>query len=139
MAEVVRFGVSIESDLLASFDAWVDKHGWANRSEAIRDLIRDRLVAESWSRSEEQVTASLTYVYDHHVTDLQARLTDLQHDHEGLVLSTMHVHLDHHNCIEVLVMKGAASRIQELADRILGARGVKHGALVRTTSRQLGH
>ncbi len=134
MTDIMRFGVSIERELLDKFDSWVGHHSWANRSEAIRDLIRDRLVEERWSGSEDEVTATLTYVYDHHVTDLQARLTRLQHDHEGAVLSTMHVHLDHHNCIEVLVMKGKARSIQKMADRVLGTRGVKHGALVRTLS-----
>jgi len=132
MPDLMRFGVSIEKGLLKDFDKWIDKHNWANRSEAIRDIIRDHLVGDSWGASQDAVTATLTYVYDHHVTDLQARLTRLQHDHEGSVLSAMHVHLDHHNCIEVLVMKGLAFEIQALADSILGTRGVKHGALVRS-------
>ncbi|MBW1810614.1 MAG: nickel-responsive transcriptional regulator NikR [Deltaproteobacteria bacterium] len=132
MPDLMRFGVSIEKSLLQEFDRWVGKHNWANRSEAIRDIIRDHLVVDSWGESQDDVTATLTYVYDHHVTDLQARLTSLQHDHEGSVLSTMHVHLDHHNCIEVLVMKAKASEIQALTDSILGTRGVKHGALVRS-------
>ncbi len=132
MPDLMRFGVSIEKGLLQDFDKWIDKHNWANRSEAIRDIIRDHLVGDSWGASQDDVTATLTYVYDHHVTDLQARLTSLQHDHGGSVLSAMHVHLDHHNCIEVLVMKGKAGEIQALADSILGTRGVKHGALVRS-------
>jgi CopG family transcriptional regulator, nickel-responsive regulator len=135
LGDLMRFGVSIERELLEHFDTWVGHHGWANRSEAIRDLIRDRLVDESWGSQNEDVTGTLTFVYDHHVTDLQARLTRIQHDHEGLVLSAMHVHLDHHKCIEVLVLKRAAADIQRLADTILGTRGVKHGALVRTMPR----
>lgn len=133
MPKLVRFGVSMEEELLARFDAWVGQHGWANRSEAIRDLVRDRLVAQEWQVSQEPVIASLTFVYDHHVTDLQERLTRLQHKHHGLVLSAMHVHLDHDSCMEVLVMRGPGDQIQALADRILGSRGVKHGQLVRTS------
>jgi CopG family nickel-responsive transcriptional regulator len=132
MPELMRFGVSIEKKLLENFDRWVGRHSWANRSEAIRDLIRERLVGESWVREKGQVFATLTFVYDHHVTDLQGRLTRLQHDHEGVVLSSLHVHLGHHDCLEVLVMKGSARKIQSLADAILGTRGVKHGNLVRS-------
>lgn len=132
MAELVRFGVSIERKLLQHFDKWIDRHDWANRSEAIRDMIRDRLVADSWINEKSEVVATLTYVYDHHVTDLQGRLTQLQHDHQGMVLSAMHVHLSHDDCLEVLVLKGPPHKIQTLSDQILGARGVKHGGLVRS-------
>ena len=132
MSELTRFGVSMDQVLVEQFDALIDRKGYRNRSEAIRDLIRDRLVGESWTKEKGQVVATLTFVYDHHTTDLQGRLTRLQHGHEGIVLSSMHVHLDHHDCVEVLVMKGAAQRIQELADSILGTRGVKHGNLVRS-------
>jgi CopG family nickel-responsive transcriptional regulator len=138
MAELVRFGVSIERKLLQHFDKWVGRHDWANRSEAIRDLIRDRLVADSWIRERGEVVATLTYVYDHHVTDLQGRLTRLQHDHGGLVLSAMHVHLSHSDCLEVLVLKGPPRKIQHLCDHILGARGVKHGGMVRSVSQSGG-
>ena len=129
-----RFGVSMENGLLEEFDRWVGKHDWANRSEAIRDLVRDRLVAEEWAAGDLPVVASLTFVYDHHVLDLQERLTRKQHKRDGLVLSAMHVHLDHDNCMEVLVMRGAARDIEALADWILGTRGVKHGRLVRSSA-----
>jgi len=132
MADLMRFGVSIERKLLQRFDKWIGRHEWANRSEAIRDLIRDRLVADSWITEKGEVVATLTFVYDHHVTDLQGRLTRLQHDHQGVVLSAMHVHLDHHDCLEVLVLKGPGQKILKLADLILGSRGVKHGGLVRS-------
>ena len=132
MAELIRFGVSIERKLLQRFDKWIGQHDWANRSEAIRDLIRDRLVEESWMKEKGEVVATLTYVYDHHVTDLQGRLTRLQHDHEGVVLSAIHVHLGHHDCLEVLVLKGPPRKLQKLSDHILGSRGVKHGGLVRS-------
>jgi CopG family nickel-responsive transcriptional regulator len=133
MPKLVRFGVSMEAELLERFDQWTSRHDWANRSEAIRDLVRDRLVQDEWRAGAEPVVASLTFVYDHHVSDLQERLTRLQHDHHGLVLSAMHVHLDHEHCMEVLVMRGSAAALQSLADRILGSRGVKHGQLARTT------
>ena len=133
MAKVMRFGVSMDAELLERFDAWVSKHDWANRSEAIRDLVRDRLVSDEWHAGQGAMVASLTFVYDHHVSDLQDRLTRLQHKHDGLVLSAMHVHLDHHNCMEILVLRGGAEQIELLADRILGSRGVKHGRLVRST------
>ncbi|MFN2165415.1 MAG: nickel-responsive transcriptional regulator NikR [Anaerolineae bacterium] len=134
MAKVKRFGVAMDDKLLERFDAWVDRHDWANRSEAIRDLVRDRLVQEEWQQGDGPVVATLTFLYDHHVSDLQERLTHLQHDHHTLVLSALHVHLDHDNCVEVLVLHGPAQQIESLADRILGARGVKHGQLVRTGS-----
>ncbi len=134
MAKLKRFGVSMENELLDQFDQWVGRHDWANRSEAIRDLVRDRLVADEWAAGDGPVVASLTFVYDHHVTDLQDRLTRMQHRHDGLVLSAMHVHLDHDNCMEVLVLRGTAGDVETLADRILGTRGVKHGRLVRSSA-----
>ncbi|MBN2498652.1 MAG: nickel-responsive transcriptional regulator NikR [Deltaproteobacteria bacterium] len=133
MAELMRFGVSMDEGLLERFDAWVDAHGWANRSEAIRDLVRRQLVDEEWNTAAGDVIATLTYVYDHHVTDLQERLTEMQHTHHGLVLSSMHVHLDHDHCVEVLVMHGPPADLRALADGILGAKGVKHGQLVRAS------
>ncbi len=132
MEELVRFGVSIEKSLLDWFDTWLNTRSWTNRSEAIRDIIREKLVEESWQKGEDLVVASLTFVYDHHVTDLQTKLTKLQHDHDNLVLSAMHVHLDHNNCIEVLILKGAPKKIQAIANSILGVRGVKHGKLVHS-------
>jgi len=129
---MARFGVSMEEGLLKRFDHWVEEHGWANRSEAIRDMVRQRLVEEKWSEARGEVCATLTFVYDHHVTELQARLTHLQHEQEGVVLAATHVHLDHANCLEVLVLRGRPDNISSLADRILGTRGVKHGQLVRS-------
>jgi CopG family nickel-responsive transcriptional regulator len=130
MKKLMRFGVSMEKDLLQRFDKWIAEHSWANRSEAIRDLVRQRLVEKEWQDGKKQVCATLTFVYDHHVPQLQERLTHLQHDFPGIVVGAMHVHLDHHNCLEVLVMKGPAAKIGQIADRILGTRGVKHGKLV---------
>ena len=134
MDRLVRFGVSMDSALLDSFDELIAAKGYANRSEAIRDLVRNRLVEEDWKGGSDPMVATLTFIYDHHVADLQDRLTHLQHEHDGLVLSALHVHLEHHNCIEVLVMKGSAEAIEQLSDGILGSRGVKHGQLVRSTA-----
>jgi CopG family nickel-responsive transcriptional regulator len=136
MAKLMRFGVSMDEELLERFDAWLELRGWANRSEAIRDLVRERLVEEAWQSGAEQVVATLTFIYDHHISDLQDRLTRLQHRQHSLVRCSMHVHLDHDNCLEVLVMHGAPADIQAMADRILGSRGVKHGQLVRSSEGQ---
>ena len=132
MDRLARFGVSMEEGLLRQFDQIVAERQWANRSEAVRDMVRQLLVDRKWTSQQGEVCATLTFVYDHHINDLQSRLTHLQHEHEGVVLAATHVHLDHHNCLEVLVLKGPAAQIERLADRILGTRGVKHGQLVRS-------
>jgi len=130
---VVRFGVSIDEGLLARFDREVVRRGYANRSEAIRDLIRERLVQEEWRRGEE-VVGVITLVYDHHVRDIEARLTGIQHEHHREVLSTLHVHLNHERCLEVVAVKGEGGRIAELAAKLIGLRGVRHGRLTATTT-----
>lgn len=133
MADLTRFGVSIDERLLQRFDRLIHEKGWGNRSEALRDLIRDRLVEQDWQDNRE-VVGTITLVYDHHVRELPERLTELQHDHHESVLSSMHVHLDHHNCLEVIVVRGAAASISDLASHLIGARGVKHGKLVTSTT-----
>ena len=137
MSELVRFGVSMDKRLLATLDAIVKRRGYANRSEAIRDLVRAEQVRESWESGKGPAVATLTIVYDHHVREVDERLTDLQHDHEDLVHSAMHVHLSHRMCLEVIVMRGKPKRIQKLADRLTAARGVKHGQLVVTADEDL--
>jgi CopG family nickel-responsive transcriptional regulator len=129
MAKIVRFGVSLADELLAAFDTLISGKGYASRSEAIRDLIRDYLAEEAWSAGKGQAVGTVTLVYDHHTTDLQEKLTAIQHDEADVVVSTLHVHLDHHHCLEVLVVRGRADNIRSLADRLIGARGVKHGKL----------
>ncbi len=136
MGETVRFGISIDSGLLERFDRVVEEKGYVNRSEAIRDLIRDALVEQSWEAGEEETVGTLTLVYDHHVRDLSDRLTDIQHDHHDRIISTLHVHLDHHNCLEVLIVRGKAGQIKSIADSMIGVKGVKHGKLVMTTTGQ---
>jgi CopG family nickel-responsive transcriptional regulator len=133
MGELVRFGVSIDDELLERFDRQITQKGYTNRSEAIRDLIRDDLVTEEWARNEETV-GTITIVYDHHTRELSETLTHLQHSFEGRIMSVLHVHLDHHNCLEVLVVGGRSQRLKAFADRLVGTRGVKHGKLTMTTT-----
>jgi len=134
MGRLTRFGISLDSDLLERFDALMGRRGYTNRSEALRDLIRDELVAEEWRAGEEEAVAVVSLVYDHDQLDLPGRLTDAQHDHHGLVNSSLHVHLDRRSCLEVLVLRGQAKRIRALGDRLVSTRGVKHGKLILTTS-----
>jgi CopG family nickel-responsive transcriptional regulator len=134
MAQLSRIGVAIDSDLLEKFDLLISTRGYTNRSEAFRDLIRDELVEKAWEKPDSQVVGTVTLVYDHHVRMLSDKLTDIQHDHFHHVLSTLHVHLDHDNCLEVLVLKGKASAVRKLADSLIATKGVKHGRLTITTS-----
>lgn len=134
MSELVRFGVSMERELARKFDRLLAKQGYANRSEAIRDMVRKELVAEQWSDPEAEAVGTVTLVYDHHVRELSDRLVDLQHEHHGVVVSATHVHLNHDHCLEVLVLRGRAKDVQHLADQLLAARGVLHGKLVATAT-----
>ena len=134
MAKTVRFGVAIDDDLLWKFDRVVDRKGYENRSEAIRDLIRNLLVEEEWAAGDEETVGTITLVYDHHVHDLQDNLTDLQHNLHEDIISSIHVHLDAHNCLEVLIVKGKSGDIKAAADRLIGTKGVKHGRLTMTTT-----
>lgn len=134
MSELVRFGVSMDGRLLARFDQLIAEKGYANRSEAIRDLIRDELVEQSWEEDDEEAVGTITLVYNHEVRDLSEKLIDFQHQVHGAVISSLHVHLDKHNCLEVLVVRGKGREIRKVADRLIGTRGVKHGKLVTTTT-----
>ena len=133
MTELVRTGVSIEQDLLDDFDKLIAKRGYGNRSEALRDLIRDALVAEEISGNK-AVIATLSMIYDHHRPDLTEKLTQQQHQHHRNVLASTHVHLDEENCFEVVIMKGPATEVKHLADHMLSLKGVKHGKLVMTST-----
>lgn len=134
MAELTRFGVSIDSHLIKKFDGLIGKKGYANRSEAIRDLIRDRLVEEEWKAGDQETVGTITIVYNHHTRELDHALTDMQHKSYQQIVSALHVHLDAHNCLEVLVLKGKSREIRKIADMLIGARGVKHGKLTMTTT-----
>ncbi|HHM05717.1 MAG TPA: nickel-responsive transcriptional regulator NikR [Gammaproteobacteria bacterium] len=135
MSELVRFGVSIDAELLTHFDQLIQDKGYANRSEAIRDLIRDRLVKEEWD-SDQDTVGTITIVYDHHTRELMSQLTHLQHSFEGEIKSVLHVHLDHHNCLEVMVVSGKGHLLQAFADKLVATRGVKHGSLAMATTGQ---
>ena len=134
MGKTIRFGVSIDGILLASYDKLIDNKGYVNRSEAIRDLIRGALVESKWETGIEEIVGTVTLVYDHHVRDLSDKLTEHQHAHRSHVISALHVHLGAHTCLEVLVMRGPATTVKRFADKLLGVKGVKHGKLVMTTS-----
>ena len=130
-SDLVRFSVAVPEALLEEFDAYAARRGSAgNRSEAIRDLIREQLVEDDLSSPEAEVVGSITMVYGHHTPGLTERLDEIQHDYIGQVVSTMHVHLDHDNCLETLAVRGTSATIHELADRLLGTKGVRHGKLV---------
>ena len=132
MKEITRFGISINTALLDTFDKQITRSGYSNRSEAIRDLVRERLVREEWEEGNEETVGTITLIFDHHKRYLQEELTEHQHKHHDLVLSSMHVHLDHDNCLEVLAVKGPASDLRNLADSLISLKGVKHGKLVMT-------
>jgi CopG family nickel-responsive transcriptional regulator len=125
-----RFGVSIEEDLLAKFDRLIERKGYANRSEALRALIRSMLLeAHLEEKPEAEVIGTLTLVYDHHAGDLASRLTELQHRHYRAIVSALHVHFDEHNCLEVLVVRGRNREVRRIADALIGTRGVHQGKL----------
>ena len=131
---IIRFGVSISESLLDKFDALIGDKGYTNRSEAIRDLIRNSIIQSEQESSTDAGTAigTVTIVYDHHTREIGDRLTDIAHDHHDLVISSMHVHLTHASCLEVMVVKGPGSSIRRFADAIISTRGVKHGKMVIT-------
>jgi CopG family transcriptional regulator, nickel-responsive regulator len=133
MAELARTGVSIDEELLSEFDRLIAKRSYKNRSEAFRDLIREALLVETVD-SNKPVVGTLTLVYDHHVPNLSEKLTNAQHAAGAKVLAATHVHLDHHYCLEVIIMRGKSRELQDLADRMLALRGVELGKLVLTNS-----
>jgi CopG family nickel-responsive transcriptional regulator len=133
MTQLSRTGVSLEEDLLKEFDRLIAKRGYANRSEAFRDLIREALLTET-VESNKPVVGTLTLVYDHHVPNLASKLTDVQHSAGAMILAATHVHLDHNYCLEVIIMKGRSKDLQAVADGMLALRGVELGKLVLTNS-----
>lgn len=134
MAGITRFGVSIDSQLGKKFDALIERKGYSTRSEAIRDMIRDSLVEEQWESGKQETVGTITIVYNHHTRELDHALTDMQHQSFHQIVSALHVHLDAHNCLEVLVVKGKSQDIKKIADRLIGTKGVKHGKLTMTTT-----
>lgn len=128
MSEIVRFGVSLEEKLLERFDRLIRKKNYTNRSEALRDLIRQELIKKEWDEGGE-VAGAITFVYNHHKRELLNKITDIQHDTQKVIISTQHIHLDHDNCLEIVAVRGKSKDVQKLADQIKSIKGVKHCAL----------
>ena len=132
MGVLNRIGVAIDSELLEQFDRSTERSGYTNRSEAFRDMIRDRLVGEQTAAPDATVVGTVTLIYDHHAHGVGEKLTDLQHAFHHLVVSTSHAHLDHDSCLEVLIVHGKSAEVEKFADRLIGLKGVQHGRLVKT-------
>lgn len=130
MSRLERFGVSMDGDLLAQFDARLAARGYRTRSEALRDLVRQELVQGAWEQPKAWVFGTVTILYDHHAHGLAEALADLQHDHHASVVCTTHVHVDAHHCLEVIVIKGPSAQVRRIADRLIATKGVQHGQLV---------
>ena len=133
MTELVRFGVSLQKALLDKFDRLIRAENSPNRSEALRDLIREKLVRKEWIEGK-KVAGAIVLVYDHHRRDLLNSLVDVQHDFHHLIIANQHIHLDHNNCLEIIVTEGNPREVQELANRLKSTKGVKHGQLSMTTT-----
>ncbi len=128
MTELVRFGVSLEKELLDKFDRHIKEKGYTNRSEAFRDLIRQELIKKQWQEGKE-IAGAITFIYDHHKRELLNKLTDIQHDFQKIIISSQHIHLDHNNCLEIVAVRGTPKEAQRLADTLRSVKGVKHGTL----------
>jgi CopG family nickel-responsive transcriptional regulator len=137
MSELVRFGVSLEKSLLARFDDLIREKQYTNRSEALRDLIRRELVQREWQEGKD-VAGAITLIYDHHKRDVMSRVTDTQHAFQKAIISTQHIHLDHHNCLEIVAARGKAEEVQKLADALRSIKGVRHATLsMSSTGREI--
>lgn len=134
MNRIVRFGVSIEKNLLKHFDLLISNKGYVNRSEAIRDLIRDRLVSEEIENPKTESIGTLTLIYSHESRELSDKLNEIQHHHHRIIISATHIHLDKHNCLEVLILRGAASDVKAISDKLLSVKHVRHGKLIMTAT-----
>jgi CopG family nickel-responsive transcriptional regulator len=134
MPDLVRFGVSLEQELLTKFDKLIKEEDYPNRSEAIRDLIREHLVKREWMEGDKEVGGAIILVYDHHRRELVNKLTDIQHDFHKLILSSQHIHLDHSNCLEIIAVKGKPKEVERLTFRLKSTKGVKYGNLSMATT-----
>jgi CopG family nickel-responsive transcriptional regulator len=134
MPGLTRFGVSLDSELLEQFDQLIEQKGYKNRSEAIRDLIRDNLISEEWESSSSETVGVFSLVYDHHQRELNTKLTHIQHNYLEVIVSSTHIHIDHHNCLEVIILRGTAGMIKKISDELSSTRGVKHGKLIMTST-----
>ena len=133
MSKLTRFSVSIPSKLLKQFDKQIEEKHYQTRSKAITDLISGSLISETWSGNSE-VAGAVILVYDHHKKDLSRKISELQHNFYHIVISTQHIHLDHDNCLEIVVLKGKPEEVKELSNRLRSSKGIKHGSLVMTTT-----
>ena len=132
--KTIRFGISADARLLEKFDGTIVQKNYTNRSEAIRDLIRNQIVESEWAANNDDVVGTVTMVFNHELRELTEKLTEFQHQNHTHILSTLHVHLDGHNCLEVLVLKGKSNHVKSISDRLIGSKGVKHGKLIMTTT-----
>jgi CopG family nickel-responsive transcriptional regulator len=128
MSDLFRFGVSLDKTLLDKFDRYIRERNYSNRSEAFRDLIRQELIKKEWDEGDD-VAGAITLIYDHHRRDLLAKITDLQHDYQKIIISTQHIHLDHDNCLEIVAVRGMPADVIKLAEMLKSINGVKHGTL----------
>ncbi|ACI19256.1 nickel-responsive transcriptional regulator NikR [Dictyoglomus thermophilum] len=126
MTKIVRFGVSVEEDLLENFDKIIENKGYNSRSEAIRDLMRDYIIKEKWNIKSEKVAGSISLIYEHDVYGLSEKLTDIQHHYHDVIISTLHVHLDEKNCMEVILVRGKVEKIKKLYNEISSLKWVRH-------------
>jgi len=137
MSELVRFGVSLEKSLLDRFDDLIREKQYTNRSEALRDLIRRELVHREWQEGKD-IAGAITLIYDHHKRDVMSRVTETQHQFQKVIISTQHIHLDHHNCLEIVAARGKAEEVQKLADALRSIKGVRHATLsMSSTGREI--
>jgi CopG family transcriptional regulator, nickel-responsive regulator len=134
MANITRFGVSMEKGLVEDFDALIKKSSYPSRSEAVRDLVRKSLITEEWQDPNSKVLATVSILFRHHEHHLSDALADIQHNHHELIISTTHVHLDADDCLEVIILKGKAGKVRKLAEQMISAKGVRHGGVVYTSS-----
>ncbi len=131
---VRRFSLSMPGALVRELDQWVKAKGYVNRSQAVADMVSAHVVEHNGEQGDREIAGTITLVYDHHKRNVQALLTDIQHEHQEVIIATLHVHLDHHNCMEVLAVRGKAAIVKLVADQLIAARGVKHGKLTVTTT-----
>lgn len=134
MSELIRFGVSLPSTLLEKFDKLIDQAGYQSRSEAIRDLIREKIVSEEWASADQETVGVFSLVFDHEQRELNKTLTRIQHRYVDYIISSTHIHIDHHNCLEVIILRGKSSIIKKITDELGSTRGVKHGKLIMTST-----
>lgn len=128
MSRLVRFGVSLDDELLRKFDDYISQKNYTNRSEALRDLIREELVQKEWDAGDD-VAGAITLIYDHHRRTLLNKIISLQHDFQEVIISTQHVHLDHDNCLEIIAVRGRPQQVRRLAETLRSVKGIKHGTL----------